>query len=332
MKKVLVLGGTQFVGRTIVEQLIESDQYQITLFNRGKSNPALFSEIEHIKGDRLEEQDLEKYTKQKWDVIIDASGYWPDSLEKSLHQLKGNVGKYIYISTCSHYVFDEDSSTPLTEEAEIVVCTTEQSVHRGYETYNERKAECERVLYKQKWLDYIIFRSGLIIGEHDPTDRLYYWFYKLQTQKEILWPNNGVNLLSYSNVKDLAALVLLAIEKQHSYSIYNASSLNASLADFMNEAKNMINKKPNLINASPAFLEENNVNQWTDMPLWLNGNFLTVDNNRVIKDFDFEMTSLNKTTKQLIAYYSYGLNWRAPRYGLSKERELELLNILKTMV
>lgn len=329
MKKILVLGGTQFVGRNLIEQLIQKNDYELTLFNRGKTNAGLFAEINHITGDRLIDEDLKNYTNQTWDIIIDISGYWPTSLEKSLEQLKGKVGRYIYISTSSHYVFDEESAIPLNEEDEIVACTEEQKNDMGFQTYNERKAECERVLQQQEWLDYVILRPGLIIGNYDPTDRLYYWFYKLQTQQEILWPNEGKNLLSYSNVGDLVKIIIAAIEQPNKHKVYNASSIIASLSDFINVAKVMLNKSPNLINASPAFLEEQEVQQWSDLPVWLNGDFLTVDNSRVINDFNLTFADINKITEDLIAFYSYDLKWRVPKYGMSAEKESEILSILR---
>lgn len=329
MKKILVLGGTQFVGRNLIEQLIQKNDYELTLFNRGKTNAGLFAEINHITGDRLIDEDLKNYTNQTWDIIIDISGYWPTSLEKSLEQLKGKVGRYIYISTSSHYVFDEESAIPLNEEDEIVACTEEQKNDMGFQTYNERKAECERVLQQQEWLDYVILRPGLIIGNYDPTDRLYYWFYKLQTQQEILWPNEGKNLLSYSNVGDLVKIIIAAIEQPNKHKVYNASSIIASLSDFINVAKVMLNKSPNLINASLAFLEENEVQQWSDLPVWLNGDFLTVDNSRVIEDFNLTFADINKITEDLIAFYSYDLKWRVPKYGMSAEKESEILSILR---
>jgi len=329
MKNILVLGGTRFVGRTLIETLIENNNYNITLFNRGKTNPNLFPNISHIAGDRLQDDDLKKYTNQTWDVVVDISGYWPISLEKSLEQLKGKVGKYVYISTSSHYIFDEESNTPLVEDDEIVSCTPAQKIDNGYETYNERKAACERALQKQDWLDFTILRPGLIIGNYDPTDRLYYWFYKLQTQKEILWPNKGKDLLSYTNVKDLVKIILAAIEQPNSFSVYNASTINARLVDFVTPAQAMLNKQPTLIHADPNFLMENEIQQWTDMPLWLNGDFLTVNNQRVVNDFDLTFSSIEKITEELIAYYSYGLKWRAPKYGLSADREKELIDQLK---
>ena len=103
MKKILILGGTMFVGRTLTERLVASGKYDVTLFNRGKSNAGLFEGVKQIHGDR-ETADIEQICNQYWHCIIDFSGYYPVTFEKLLNGLKGKVGRYIFISTVS--VFD----------------------------------------------------------------------------------------------------------------------------------------------------------------------------------------------------------------------------------
>jgi len=93
------------VGRTLLKHLIKSNKYDITLFNRGITNPELFPTIKRICGDRKNKKDLKLISSKDWDCVIDISGYWPKALEEQLILQKGRIGKYIYISTSSHYQF-----------------------------------------------------------------------------------------------------------------------------------------------------------------------------------------------------------------------------------
>jgi len=141
-------------------------------------------------------------------VVIDISGYYPIPLDQLLDEIKGRVGRYIYVSTTSHYdVEEEDLVEPLREETSLMLCTEEQKQGDVKQFYNQLKAECERVLQRKKWLNKIILRPSLIVGNYDPTDRLYYWFRKVQKQDAFLLPNDGKDKISYTDVNDFAKII-----------------------------------------------------------------------------------------------------------------------------
>ena len=173
MKKILVLGGTMFVGRALVEKLRLMPEYEITLFNRGKSNADLFADVNQLHGNR-ETDDILQVCKQHWDCVIDFSGYYPVTFEKLLNDLKGKVGRYIFISTISVYDLAKFADRPITEADEIHGCTEEQKISKLPDAYGEKKAEMERILHAQDWLDKIILRPSFIYGKYDWTERFYY--------------------------------------------------------------------------------------------------------------------------------------------------------------
>ena len=102
MKKILIFGGTQFIGRRLVELLLENGEYDLTLFNRGKSMPDLFPNVKKILGNRRNE-DINQLKDGEWDVVIDVSNYHPYPLQRAVDILKDKVKRYIYISTVSVY-------------------------------------------------------------------------------------------------------------------------------------------------------------------------------------------------------------------------------------
>lgn len=333
MKEILILGGTRFIGRNLLEKLIPHQKYNITMFNRGQTNPDLFPNTNTIIGDRRNIEDLKQISTKKWDIVIDISGYWAWHFEQQMQLLQGKIGKYIYISTCSHYKFDEQNPHLIKEEEELVDCTEEESRSDNPMYYNQNKAACERILQQQKNINYIIFRPGLIIGKYDYTDRLYYWLYKVINQPEILISNNGTNVISYTLVSDLVDLIILAIDTDNKNSIYNVPSFIASLKDFIDKTSKLMQKEVQFVSAPTAFLEANNIQQWIDLPLCLNGNYLTIDNSKAKNELHFNFTDIDIAVKYLVDYYSNIRKWDNPSTipnPISVEREQELIKLLKS--
>lgn len=335
MKKILIIGGTQFVGRNLVEQLLLLKKYDITLFNRGKTNPDLFSGVKRITGDRYT-ADLNKAAQQNWDCVIDISCYYPAQLEDFVKQLKGKTERYIFVSTVSVYDFEEaqKSNGYVTEDFPIYTYNEADKIDKTTSTYGKRKVACEDILLKQDWLNTIILRPALIIGHHDHTDRLYYWFYRTKTQQSFIIPNEGKDKISYTDVLDFSKMIIQSIDIDNKHHIYNATSYNASLNQFVQLAAKHLNKELKLINASPAFIEKHKIKIWLEFPLWIEGDLHTQNGFRLQKDYNFTFSTIEETAKRLIDYYGNYMKWRDVReskYGqmtMTPEREAELMKLL----
>src|SRR4030095_16123065 len=166
--KILILGGTGFVGRILTENLSKAGIMPV-LFNRGKRNPDIFPELRKIKGDR-ETEDIRKIAKETWDAVVDFSGMFPDNVELIVNLLEGKVGRYIFISSVSAYEIDENDKSVnlINENFKTYPCTPEQRKDKNViATYGQKKAEIERVLLNSTGLDVIIFRPALIYGRYD---------------------------------------------------------------------------------------------------------------------------------------------------------------------
>lgn len=331
MKQILILGGTRFIGRNLVKRLIEKSDYEITLFNRGITNSNIFPEIKSMQGDRKVIENLKPILEKSWDIVIDLSGFWAGALEQQLENQKGKIGKYIYISTSSHYKFDPENPKPYDEEREIEDCSEEQKNSEDpYAFYNQNKAECERILDRQLHLDYLILRPSLVIGNYDYSDRLYYWLYKVKHQDKILVGNDGKNLISYTNLHDLVDLIMYSIEHTTTnYKIFNASSFNSSIRNIIEIAGNILDRKPELVSGDTNFLEENEIHQWTGLPLWLDDDYFRVDNSRAKAAFNYQFSDVNQTVKQLMDFYENERKWSAPKVfpqsAISSDKEQEMI-------
>jgi len=334
MKKILIIGGTKFVGRNLVEQILPLKDYDITLFNRGKTNPGLFPEVKRITGDR-NTNDLHKAAQQNWDCIIDISCYYPNPLEDFLKQIKGKAGRYIFISTGSVYDLGTGNRDGyMTEDFPKWEYTEEDKVGETMATYGKRKVACEDIILSQDWLDTIILRPALVVGHYDYADRLYYWFYKTKTQNSFIIPNEGKDLYAYTDVLDFSKMMIQSINIENKHRVYNAVSYAASLGEFVRLAAKHLNKNLQLVNASPQFIEAQNIAVGSELPLWVEGDFFTMDNTRLQKDFDFTFSTQAETTERLMDYYGNYMKWRyvkEDKYGrphLTPEREAELMKLL----
>lgn len=322
MKSVLILGGTNFIGRVLVEKLLQRNEYAITLFNRGKRNAGLFDNVPQIHGDR-ETDDYLKIAEQHWDYIIDCSGYYPLSFDKLLHSLQGKVGRYIFVSTIS--VFDMESiiNRTVDESEPILPCTETQKTSALPDAYGEKKAEMERILMQHTWLDKIIIRPSLVYGKYDFTDRFYYWLWRAKFSASIMLPNGGTDSVGITYVDDLAGLIIasLSIEKHHT--TYNAITHDVTFKELLHTCTNLLGTKPSLISVNSHDITEKGVQPWQDVALWLNGD-LRISNHRALHDYGIQFSSFADSVKGTIAYYE-SLGWPACKYGLSVEKEQELI-------
>lgn len=328
--KILIFGGTSFIGRNLVKKLLELDQYELTLFNRGKTNATLFPNIATIQGDRNTD-DIQQVQNQDWDYVIDVSCYYPASLEQILKCLSNTVKRYIFVSTCSVYEITETTFNPdsYRDENTLLLDYVETDwTDETPQTYGKRKVACEDIL-KESGFDYAILRPALVFGRYDYTDRFYYWLHQVQEYDEIMVANEGKQRFSLTYVHDLVDVIIQSISKNTENQIFNVTSFPAiTIGEIVETASQILGKVRTLVNATSEFLKENNVNQWADLPLWLDSDWFTFDNKKLVEDLDFQPIDFEQSISDTIDYYSKK-DWKTPIYGISREKQKELLNQLK---
>lgn len=322
MKTVLIFGGTNFIGRVLVEKLQQHTEYEITLFNRGKRNAGIFPNLPQIHGDR-EGDSYELIADQYWDYIIDCSGYYPLTFNKLLHALEGKVGRYIFVSTISVFDFGDIIGRSIDETEPILSCSEEQKTSALPDAYGEKKAEMERILMQHEWLDKIILRPSLVYGKYDFTDRFYYWLWRAKFADKIMLPDDGKESVSITYVDDLTDLMIASLSIAKHNTTYNAITHHVTFKELVHTCCNDLGTRPELVSVSGEKLMAQHVKPWQDIALWLNGN-LTISNKKALNDYGIRFTSFADSVKSTIAYYE-SLGWPACKYGLKPEREQELI-------
>ncbi|MFG0258005.1 MAG: NAD-dependent epimerase/dehydratase family protein [Phycisphaerales bacterium JB043] len=209
--RILVLGGTRFLGPHFVE-FARARGHEITLFNRGRSNPDLFQDLETLIGDRDPErgEGLDPLKGREWDCVVDTSGYIKRHVEASADLLRDTVGRYLFISSISVYA---DGSIHAMTEREAVGTLDDPSVEEiTGETYGPLKAYCEQACRDVFGDRATIIRPGYIVGPLDNTDRFTYWVTRIDKGGEVLVPGAPEHPVQFIDARDLMEWSLHMLE------------------------------------------------------------------------------------------------------------------------
>jgi 2'-hydroxyisoflavone reductase len=264
-RRILILGGTGFLGPQIVEAA-QKRGHTLTLFNRGKTNPGLFPDVEKLHGDR--DGNLKALEGRKWDAVVDTSGYVPRIVHDSATLLKGAVPHYVFISTLS--VYGDTSKPGMDESASLATIPDPATEKVTGETYGALKALCEQAAEKAMPGQVATIRPGLIVGPGDPTDRFTYWPVRVARGGEVLAPGSPSDPVQFVDARDLGEWVVKVIEDRV-LGIYNAVGPKEELTlGRLLEACNAVGGgKATFTWANAGFLEEQKVAPWSDMPVWV---------------------------------------------------------------
>ena len=334
--RILILGGTGFTGPYQVRYAL-SRGHKVTTFNRGKTHPGeLPAEVEQLVGDRNGKLDALK--NRQWDVVIDNPTTLPAWVRDAAQLLKGNVERYVFISTISVYGEVKqgvDESAPLAkyEGQDPYKETLEAMKASGYKTYGPLKALSEKEA--EKWFPgkALIIRPGLIVGPRDETDRFTYWPVRIDGGGEVLAPGNPKDPVQFIDARDLAEWTIRMAEN-HESGIYNATGPAKPLGmggmlDGIKEAEKS-NAKFTWVNEE--FLTQQKVEPWSDMPVWTgkdSGLARTNISRALAKGLTIRL--LADTARDTLSWFkSLPQDRQAKlRAGLTPERETEVLSAWK---
>jgi 2'-hydroxyisoflavone reductase len=227
-KTILILGGTGFLGPATVDAATARG-HKLTLFNRGRTRPGLFPNIEVLHGDRDPKVDegLKALEGRKWDAVIDNSGSFPRMVGASAKLLAPNVKQYIYISSISAYA---DNSEEHADEGARLATMSDPTIEKiTGQTFGPLKVLCEKATQEALPGRAAIVRPGYIVGPDDPSGRFTYWPVRLDRGGEVLAPGAPSDPLQIIDVRDLGAWLILMVE-QGTTGVFNATGPKSRLA------------------------------------------------------------------------------------------------------
>jgi 2'-hydroxyisoflavone reductase len=335
--KVLILGGTRFLGRALVEEALKRG-HEITLFNRGTNNET-FPEVEQLIGNR--DSDVSLLENRKWDVVIDTCGFAPHQIKKIAAVLGDNIEHYTYISSISVYKdwiplnITEDyhlQSTPPDNILEDV----EEGTISPYEYYGALKVLCEAKAEKH-WPGRVLhIRAGLLVGPFDYTDRLPYWVQRVAQGGKVLVPGRPDRPVQLIDIKDVATWVFNMAEnrKAGKFNITGPDN-KLTIEELLNTCKAVTNSDAEFVWAEEQFILEHKVQPWTEMPFWIPEHFPLEGETEPWKGSSF--ISIEKAVNAGLSFRPLEDTildvylWEKARQdterktGISREREQELL-------
>lgn len=331
--KILILGGTRFLGRFLTEAALRKG-HDVTLFNRGKENPDLFPEAEKLIGDR--NRDLKALEGRTWDAVIDTCGFVPWVVKESAGLLAGTAGHYTFISSASVYDelenpgIDENHPVSLLPPGNVEEMKKEAAVPVYNEYYGELKYLCEKEVEGAFPERSLIVRAGLIVGPYDYSDRFNYWVSRAARGGEVLAPGRKDKGIQFIDVRDLAEWIVAMAEKDVS-GTFNATGPETLLTmeQFLQECQTVAGSSAELVWADEVFLLESGVQWWSEMPLWVPDRekmegFLSLDIGKAL-DAGLTFRPLDDTIRDTLAW-ELGRTDEGRKAGLAPEKERAVLD------
>lgn len=316
----LILGGTQFVGRHITEQALERG-HTVTLFNRGKTNQELFPNVEKIIGNR--DGGLDALQGRTWDAVLDVNGYLPRLVNASAQALRAAVTQYIYISTLS--VYADFGRQGQTEDAPLAQLSDPATEIIDGETYGALKALCERAVQENFPERNTILRLSYIVGPHDHTDRWTYWMRRIAQGGEMLAPGQPDAPMQFTDARDVASFTL-HVAGHEIRGIYNVvgPAVRLTWGECFETAKRVSGADTTFTWVSQEFLSQQKLDP-NALPMFApsgESGIFTFENRHAISR-GLEFRALDETIRDTLEWdRAHG----KPKAGLSPEQERALLD------
>lgn len=264
-KRILILGGTGFIGPHMVRYARDRG-HQVTIFNRGRTRPDLFPNVENLIGDRVD--DLSALEGREWDVVIDNSATNPDWVRRSAQLLKDSVGQYIFTSTRS--VYSDLSDVPMDVDGPVYTRENTTVPEGRPLPYGLAKALAEKEAHAAFPGRATVLRPGLIIGPGDPTDRFTYWPVRIDRGGEVLAPGDGSDPVQIIDVRDHCEWTVRMAENGTTGTFMSLGPASAmTFEQLLHIMRGCTSSPVSFTWADADFLIEREVRPYREMPVWM---------------------------------------------------------------
>ena len=190
---ILTIGGTGYMGKTVVQLLLDRGD-RVTVFSRGSSRPNWWDQVQHIQGDREDRPDfMAKLKGRVFDAVIDSQAYRKEDVESAVETFRGNIGRYLLVSTGSVYLegtVDFLNHCPY-NESDVDWTDLEYTYPQGQDPYAVGKRHCEKWLQENSDVPYTIVRVPAVMGSDDPTGRMWWWVQRALDGRGVIIPTDA---------------------------------------------------------------------------------------------------------------------------------------------
>lgn len=331
--RVLVLGGSWFLGRAVVEAAL-SVGAEVTTFRRGQSGGDADG-VQLVRGDRSNPADLARLADAgPWDAVFDTTGYVPREALAVARALESAVDRYVFISTVS--VYQGWPIEPLTDESAVLEAPSDAGPDFGYDgdpgpsTYGFGKAGCERAISETFGASRTsVLRPGVILGPREYVGRLPWWLRRLERGGRVLAPGNPDRSIQPVDVRDVARFALhCATTPAGTFNVTAPGT--DTFGTFLRACAEVTDSTAEVVWADEELLVEQGVRQWTELPLWrIYAGAWDVDSSRA-RAHGLTTRPLEETVRDTWAWMHDGqliAHERAGELGISPEREEALLTL-----
>ncbi|HYT09301.1 MAG TPA: reductase [Mycobacteriales bacterium] len=266
--RLLVLGGTRFLGRAVVDAAVSAGD-QVTTFTRGVSGePPL--EVEALHGDRGRPDGLDALRGREWDAVVDTCGFVPRVVSRAAKQLAGSVGHYAFISSVN--VYPSWPGSPIRAGSPVHDCQSDAGAEDGsydLEQYGPYKAGCERAVDEHFAGRSTHVRAGLIVGPYDDTGRFCYWVNRVARGGEVLAPGDPERELRVVDARDLGAwAVECARTGVVGAFVATGPAGQTSFGELLADCRAISASDATVTWVGDEFLVGHEVTPWSELPLW----------------------------------------------------------------
>ncbi|MBB4771997.1 NAD-dependent epimerase/dehydratase family protein [Actinomadura livida] len=260
--RLLMLGGTEFVGRATTEDALARG-WEVTVFHRGRHEPP--KGVASLHGDRTAEGGLQALNDGEWDAVVDTWSSAPSAVRDVARLLDGRVGRYAYISSRSVYQFPAPAGSG--EEAAVVGGSPGEGDDVDYATAKRGGELAATQVFGERAL---LVRAGLVLGPYENIGRLPWWLTRMARGGAVLAPGPRDAGLQYIDARDLATWTLDAVEQELGgpFNLVSPPG-HTTMGEFLETCIQATGSDAELVWTSPKEILDAGIQPWTDLPVWL---------------------------------------------------------------
>ncbi|MBE7700106.1 NAD-dependent epimerase/dehydratase family protein [Oerskovia sp. Sa1BUA8] len=260
--RLLVLGGTEFVGRAVVDDAVARG-WDVTVFHRGTGEAAHGVRVRH--GDRTAVGGLDALAEGEWDVAVDTWSWAPSAVRDAANLLDDRVGRYVYVSSRSVYTYPTGAGAD--EEAPVVEASPDDGADVDYARAKRGGELAVETAFGHRA---VLARAGLVLGPRENVGRLPWWLQRIARGGPVLAPGPSALPLQYVDARDLAAFVLDATEQGLSgpFNVVSPSG-HATMGELLDACVAATGSDAELRWTAPDVIEAAGIAPWTELPVWL---------------------------------------------------------------